>query len=146
MHRLINYRELVKGSWSSVKNQCHHLVTDTQRGPSNRTNVSSPHLCRVMMCDKLCSSELSHHNLSHNLPSAQSTGDTTSAGVDPPLMENRGQASKQHNKTNVLPKRVKPTPKATVGWDWILHTSFTASWSPPHLTAGKHKTDNFILN
>lgn len=61
-----------------MKNQCHHLVTDTQRGLSNRINVSSPHLCSVMMCGMLCSSELSHHNLSHNLSSAWSTRDITS--------------------------------------------------------------------
>lgn len=91
-----------------------------------------------MMCDMLCSSELSHHNLSHNLPSARSIGDKTSTGVYP-VLHKRTEAKPQNNrnKTNVLPKPVKATPKVTAGSDWILHTSFTASWSPPHLIAGK---------
>lgn len=149
MHRLINYCELVKGSWSSVINQCHHLVTDTQRGLSSRINVSSPHLCRVMMCDMLCSSELSHHNLSHNLPSARSTGDKPALvfTLYCPSSSWRAEAKPQNNtnKTNLLPKPVEPTPKATAGSGWILHSSLAASWYA-HTSWLGNNAENFILN
>lgn len=140
MHRPRNYHELVKGNWSSVKNQSHHR---SQAPRGDRVTPSTCHLLTsTVWWRATCFAPQSSLTTTCSTASpGRSISYITGIGAYPVLPKphtsftgnHKGQAPKWQTETNVLPEQVKLPAKATVGRVWTLHTSFIASWPPPCL-------------